>query len=385
MSDLVFSASNLSGTITLPQTKSAIIRELLLNALSGSEPTRVVHLTDNVCDDIRHAYSACNYVKNYNSKCDTIEVGESATLLRLMVPVMLSKYGLVRFHVKPSLFNRPVSQFAESLECQIRYEGVDTLCFSDMKKKSLYTVDCSISSQFASGMLLALPFLPKSTMDVGEHTVSKPYFELTLQLMEGYGINIKKIGTKYQYDSGTFITPYALPSFPDFSYAANYIVANQFGSNVTFSNFCTDVIVPDSNITALLRQSVINISDTPDLFPILAVSACSKIGKTTFIGTKRLRTKESDRIAAVTNGIHALGGEAIVYDDYVEIHGHGNLHGGIIDSRSDHRIVMAFAIASLLCNGSVAILDADSVSKSAPQFFDDFIKLGGKIDEYIRP
>lgn len=385
MSDFIFSAANLSGTIVLPQTKSAVIRELLLNALSGNEPTRVVRLTDYACEDIKYAYYACEFIQNYNVKRDIIDVGESATLLRLMVPVMLSKYGSACFLVKPSLFKRPVSQFADSLNCRIQCESTNILRFSDMPELPSYKIDCSISSQFASGMLLALPFLPKSFMDVGEHMVSKPYFNLTLELMRKYGILVKKYKTKYKYECGSFSAPYVLPNCPDFSYAANYIVANSFGCTVDFSNASSDIITPDFEISSLIKRPVIDISDTPDLFPILAVSACAKIGKTVFIGTGRLRTKESDRISAVRNGIYALGGDMTVYANCVEIDGHGALRGGVVDSNSDHRIVMAFAIASLICSEPVTILHSDSVRKSAPQFFNDFIKLGGKIDEYIRP
>ena len=132
----------------------------------------------------------------------------------------------------------------------------------------------------------------------------------------------------------------------------------------------------------LIRE--LDISDCPDLFPILCAAACARKETVTINGISRLRTKESDRVSSMLNGITAIGGKMTVLDDTVRIVGTGRLHGGKVDSCWDHRIVMAFTIASLICDEPITIVGAEAVSKSAPQFFRDFSKLGGYVCEHIR-
>ena len=97
-------------------------------------------------------------------------------------------------------------------------------------------------------------------------------------------------------------------------------------------------------------------------------------------GASRLRLKESDRLAAVSDALNSLGASVAVTDDGLHIRGASGLRGGKVDGRADHRIVMTAAIASATCDKTVEITDAEAVSKSYPSFWDDFRQLGGKYE-----
>ena len=124
----------------------------------------------------------------------------------------------------------------------------------------------------------------------------------------------------------------------------------------------------------------IDASDIPDLVPILCVLACNAKGKTTIKNAKRLRIKESDRIKTVVETISNLGGKIEETDDGMIVY-NSKLKGGVVDSHNDHRIAMCAAIASVLCENEVKILNAESVEKSYPTFYNDFKSLNGNVKE----
>jgi 3-phosphoshikimate 1-carboxyvinyltransferase len=124
----------------------------------------------------------------------------------------------------------------------------------------------------------------------------------------------------------------------------------------------------------------LGVGETPDLLPALAVLACARRGVTVFSDAARLRLKESDRLASCVDLIRSLGGEASASADALTVAGTGRLTGGTVSGAGDHRIVMAAAVASLLCGNPVTILGAEAVNKSYPDFFADFRKLGGIAD-----
>ena len=130
---------------------------------------------------------------------------------------------------------------------------------------------------------------------------------------------------------------------------------------------------------AKLRETCIDVGDTPDLVPALAVAAAAVKGRTAIANVGRLRLKESDRVASVCGALNALGGHAVPDGNCILIDGCGSLRGGIVDACGDHRIAMLGAAASVLCSETVTITGAEAVDKSYPGFFDDFAALGGVV------
>jgi hypothetical protein len=134
-------------------------------------------------------------------------------------------------------------------------------------------------------------------------------------------------------------------------------------------------------LRAFLRpERVLDVRETPDLLPILAAVAATTPGATRFTGAARLRIKESDRLRSMAEGIRAIGGSARELPDGLAVRCDGAPPGGTVDAAGDHRIAMAFAIAATRCRGPVSIRGAEAANKSYPTFFEDFQRLGGKVD-----
>jgi 3-phosphoshikimate 1-carboxyvinyltransferase len=146
--------------------------------------------------------------------------------------------------------------------------------------------------------------------------------------------------------------------------------------------FGADVSIAGDTVTAGpgdLSGCEVDVGETPDLLPILAVVAACAAGETRFVNAARLRLKESDRLSATAKLINALGGRARELPDGLIVRG-GTLSGGTAESSHDHRIAMAAAVAAIRCRNPVTILDAGAAAKSYPSFYEDYQELGGNVD-----
>lgn len=393
MNHYTVSAKKLMGTVDLPPFKSEVIRILLLYALSEVRPSSIMQPSDSYGDDINFAIAASDalYDAITRGSPPEFEVCESATLFRLLIPMVLSLFGEGRFILGKNIINRGDDEYIKSLNCKTHLSDNCMTIKGDLRLQSpcCYSVSAERSSQFASGILMALPLLDESTLHIvfsnaeQHHMVSMPYFNLTKRVMHAFDISVNE-STESSFirlsANGVYTAPDSYVFSGDGSYAANFIVANHLGSEVNFTNI-PEYMQADTRISEMLDLNEIDITDCPDIFPILSIAACAKCKPTLIHGTNRLRTKECNRVHAMYSGITSLGGSVRLHKDSVEIFGSGQLHGGIIDSYFDHRIAMAFAIASLIADAPITIMNASAVNKSAPQFFNDFIRLGGTVHE----
>jgi 3-phosphoshikimate 1-carboxyvinyltransferase len=173
----------------------------------------------------------------------------------------------------------------------------------------------------------------------------------------------------------------------DWSNGAFWLAANALDSELTIRGLRTDSAQGDRAVLKILRllvhgTSTVSAADIPDLVPILAVCAAVKQGAV-FTDIRRLRLKESDRVASVIAMIENLGGKAKADENTLTICGTG-LRGGIVDAMNDHRIAMAAAIAATVCKENVTIIGAECVKKSYPAFWEEYARLGGKYELYLR-
>lgn len=385
----------LSGVVEAVSSKSDGHRKIICASLSDSETQIIIN---NISDDIEATLDAIkclggDFIKTENGilikpikgKKDKVSLDfrESGSTARFLIPIasVLCENG--EFSGQGRLPERP---FAE-LTSQMRKNGVEVsadnlpMTTKGILKSGEFKLPGNVSSQYISGLLFALSMLCKeSRIKLTSPLMSAPYVDMTIDVLSKFGVKIEVLENEYIVKPQKYISPKRLEVEGDWSSAAFWIVADKICGNVKIKGMNLNSRQGDKAITEILDKTEIDARDIPDLVPILAVLAASRVGKTRIYGAERLRIKESDRLYAITKCIKDLGGNAEETKDGIIIYGTGKLAGGCVDSFNDHRIAMSCAIASCICENEVKILGAECVKKSYPAFFDDFIKLGGVID-----
>ena len=312
---------------------------------------------------------------------------DSGSTLRFLLPVVGALGIDATFILEGRLAKRPLSPLWEEMErmgCCLTRPTENTIRCTGQLVAGTYTIDGGVSSQFITGLLLALALIPgESHIDLTGKVESLPYITMTQQAMAQFG----KQTDGYRISGGTpFHAPKTLLVEGDWSNAAFFLAASALGSSVAVQNLREDSAQGDRAVGQLLPRLEENITicaaDIPDLIPILAVVAACKKGAV-FTDIRRLRLKESDRVASVIAMLKALGGNAEADENTLTVYGTG-LRGGTVDSVNDHRIAMSAAIAATVCQESVTILGAECVEKSYPRFFEEYRRLGGIYEQYLR-
>lgn len=326
---------------------------------------------------------------------------ESGSTLRFMLPVTAALGRKAVFHAKGRLSQRPLSPLYEEL---VRHgvilspNGVFPLSAEGRLTGGKFALEGSVSSQFFTGLLLGLPLLPEeSEITVLGRLESAPYVSLTCAVMKEFGVRPVVTETEMRISPAPFRSPGELFAEGDWSNAAFWLVAGVLGGKIRLTGLEKDSTQGDKAIVSILREMggnvreengvymaersslhgvTIDATDIPDLVPVLAVAAACARGETVIKGAARLRLKESDRIASVCRMLTALGAPCEETADGMIICG-GGLTGGVVDACNDHRIAMSAAVASLACCEPVAIVGAQAVEKSYPDFFRHFERLGG--------
>ncbi len=298
---------------------------------------------------------------------------ESGSTLRFMLPIV-GALGLdATFQMAGRLPQRPLSPLWEKMEtmgCTLTRPTANTIHCTGKLKPGRYTIDGSISSQFITGLLFAQALIEGVTENAITGKVeSRPYIEMTRKALALFG-------------APYFKSPGTITVEGDWSNGAFFLAAKALGSDVNVLGLREDSVQGDRVVTGILETlsagaATVSAADIPDLVPILAVVAAAKQGAV-FTDVRRLRLKESDRVASVIGMLTALGGKASADADTLTVQGTG-LYGGTVNSCNDHRIAMAAAIAATVCTAPVTILGAEAVNKSYPQFWDEYRRLGGEL------
>ncbi|MDY3781135.1 MAG: 3-phosphoshikimate 1-carboxyvinyltransferase [Candidatus Faecousia sp.] len=312
---------------------------------------------------------------------------DSGSTLRFLLPVAGALGCEATFRLTGRLPQRPLSPLWEEMErmgCTLSRPTADTVRCQGRLSPGEYRIDGGVSSQFLTGLLLALALVPgESSLMVLGKLESAPYVTMTQRAMSLFGRNTEN----FRIFGGTFRSPGELTVEGDWSNAAFFLAAQALGSDVTVENLNFDSPQGDRACAALLPgltegRLTVDASDIPDLVPILAVTAANCHGAV-FTNIQRLRLKESDRVETVIALLTALGGRAEAASDTLTVWGTG-LTGGTVDSRNDHRIAMAAAIGATVCSSPVTVLGAQCVEKSYPAFWREYQQLGGKYEQHLR-
>lgn len=311
---------------------------------------------------------------------------DSGSTLRFLLPVVGALGVDATFMLEGRLAQRPLSPLWEEMErmgCCLSRPTPDTIRCQGKLKPGGYQVDGGISSQFITGLLFAAALIPGvSRIQITGQLQSRPYVDMTRQAMARFGCPTDH----FQVTGGQpFHTPGTVEIEGDWSNGAFFLAAQALGNPVTVENLAVDSPQGDRAVAQILPQlenhCEIDAGDIPDLVPILAVAAAARHGAV-FRHIRRLRLKESDRVATVCAMLNALGARAESDEDSLTVFP-ALLTGGTVDSANDHRIAMSAAIAATVCTGPVTILGAECVEKSDPQFWAEYRRLGGTYEQYL--
>ena len=310
---------------------------------------------------------------------------ESGSTLRFLLPVAGALGVDALFTMEGRLPQRPLSPLWEEMDrmgCTLTRPTSDTIRCTGKLRPGAYRIDGGISSQYITGLLLALSLLGSgSQLEITGKAESRPYIEMTKAAISLFGGDPDHPGEK------RFHSPGAVSVEGDWSNGAFFLAANELGSHLNLHGLDPDSPQGDRavlGILPLLRSGAPRVSaaDIPDLVPILSVAAASNHGAV-FTDIRRLRMKESDRVASVMAMLKSLGGRAEADDNTLTVFPSG-FTGGVVDSFNDHRIAMSAAIAATVCTGPVTVLGAECVSKSYPGFWEEYRRLGGNYEQHVR-
>ncbi|WP_283609494.1 3-phosphoshikimate 1-carboxyvinyltransferase [Faecalispora anaeroviscerum] len=415
MNRAIISPARLCGSLTVPPSKSAAHRAIFCAALARGE-SRLYNVSNS--EDMRATLGAIQamgvnvtregdaLVINSGGKWEDeaeIDCGESGSTLRFLIPVLAALGISARLTGRGRLPYRPLDTYLECLPphgAVLQSKGGLPLSIGGGLIPGEYELPGNISSQFITGLLLALPLLPgDSRICLTTPLESAGYIDLTLAVLRDFGVEIRTKENGWEIPGWQQFQARDYTVEGDWSQAAFFLAAGALGGELHIHGLRRDSAQGDRECAALfqrfgaridwqgdvltvsgapLRGIEIDAAQIPDLVPILAATAALAEGRTIITGAARLRLKESDRLAAMTNALSALGAKITQKPDGLVIDGVPQLLPGTAEGCNDHRVVMAMAVAALRGAASTIITDAASVAKSYPNFFEEYNRLGGK-------
>ena len=418
----------LNGTIEIPPSKSYSHRAVIAAALAENgkkskidnlkfsvDITTTTDIMENWGAEIERFESALEIIGNGGKVVPSdkyVQCNESGSTIRFLIPVGITSKNELVFDGKGKLVDRPLDSYYRIFDKQgLKYEttgGKLPLTVNGKLKPGNYEIDGNISSQFITGLLYALPLLEgDSKLIINKNLESKGYVDLTLEILKLAGIEIVNNDYKsFDIRGNQTYKPFDYTVEGDYSQVAFWIVAGIISANRDNEVKCLHVnknsLQGDREIIEIVTRmgakleifddyvivkpsktkgTVIDISQCPDIGPVLTVLAALSEGETRIINGERLRIKESDRITSIKTELNKLGGNVSEEGDSLIIQGVEGFRGGItVNAWNDHRIAMSLAIASTRCEKEIILEEAESVRKSYPHFWDDFVKMGGEIE-----
>lgn len=408
-----------NGEVTLPPSKSDVHRAILCASLArGKSVISPVDMSQDILATIDCAKAlgaditvdgSTVYVDGTNlfgSKAAELNCRESGSTLRFFIPVAAAGGVAATFTGKGRLPQRPIGIYLDCLPkfgVKCTTEGGLPLDISGRLQSGCFEVPGNVSSQFITGLLLALPLTGKDcTIAVTSPLQSVGYINMTIRTMGVFGVKVEATENGYFIKGGQSYKPCRYTCEGDWSQAAFFMAAGALGGRLTlkglrtdsiqgdmqcleiFKEFGADVTVTPNGITVTggdLKGISIDATQIPDLVPILAVTAAFAKGSTNIYGAERLRIKESDRLNAISTCLNKVGARVTEKPDGLIIEGVKSAAGGSVEGYNDHRIVMSMAICAEKSTAPIEISDKESINKSYPSFFEDYKKVKGKVEE----
>lgn len=416
MSDVKFSPFVPNGTVNVPPSKSDVHRAIICAAMAnGVSRISPVALSNDIKATIGciKALGADAVLENnvltvdgtnmYKNKTALLDCGESGSTLRFFIPIAAVGNINATFVGKGKLPQRPIGIFTEALPkagTVCKTEGGLPLEIKGQLKSGIFEIPGNVSSQFITGLLLALPILEgDSEIVLTSPLESVGYIAMTIRTMKQFGVNIQATEKGWHIKGGQSYKTCDYTTDGDWSQAAFFMVLGAIGGKVTVKGVAKDSTQGDkkcaeilarfgAKVTQLdnevtvekreLKSITIDASQIPDLVPVLSVCAAFAEGTTKIINAERLRIKECDRLKATAELLNNLGGKVKELSDGLEITGVSSLKGGNVNGYNDHRIVMSAAVCAARSDGDITATFAMSINKSYPDFYIDYNSIGGK-------
>lgn len=388
----------LKGTVAAPPAKSLAHRMLICAALArGVSLIRGVGESEDVLATVGCLRQLGTEIRIKDGNAEVrggipeeaagaevvFDCGESASTLRFMIPVAAALREHCLFTGEPSLLRRGIGGYEALLAKQGIRLTTEARGFRTEGRLlgGTLMVPGDLSSQYTTGMMLALPLIPGGhELRVLPPRVSVPYTRMTAKVMEAFGADIRENGDGvWQTGGGMGYQAREMDVEGDWSGAAVYYALKSLGHEIRVTGLDPDSLQGDRSCTRLLSEldredPTVDVTDQPDLAPVLFAAAAAKHGAL-FTGTGRLAGKESDRVRCMASELAKFGVKSAISKDTIRI-----MPGGIkrpteaLEGHGDHRVVMALTMLCVLTGGTLR--GTEAVGKSYPRFFEDMRRLG---------
>lgn len=412
--DVTVYPSDLQGEVTVPPSKSMLHRALIAAALSKGD-TKITPFKTN--KDIGATIRAlktlgASFRKSGKSiqvtgidKPDTekssADVTDSASTLRLLIPVMALFEQETRFILSEGLSKRPLEPYMDIFPGGLSHDEKGNLNVDTSLRGGHHVIDGKYSSQFTSGMLFALPMLEDDSFLEIKNPSSQPYIDMTIEVLEHFGITVHRKENGYEIPGKQRFKATDISIEGDFSQASLFMVAGLNHNRISTTPLNEKSLQGDRTMIPLIKKSggaltfkdsrvtttrssisgfEISIQDSPDLAPALALLGSLSKEECVIRDVNRLKYKESNRIESIIENLSAFGVNIEHVDDTIVTRGTEKTSEALVlDGHKDHRIIMMSAIAATWAKRQTKILNAHYVQKSYPDFFEDLENLGAKI------
>lgn len=409
--------SAIKGKIKAPSSKSMTQRAIAAALLADGQS--IIH-NPSYCDDSLAAMSIAvglgariepqatelKITGAIELKEPKLNCGESGLAIRMFAPIAALYPTEITMVGANSLKKRPMSMIGEALN-QLGVKSTSTEGFLPLTIHGPIVggnceIDGSVSSQLLTGLLMALPLAAKDSAIKVRNLKSKPYIDMTIQILKSFGIVVdNKDYSLFKIPGNQKYTAINYTVESDWSGGAFLLVAGAINGQLTVQGLRSDSLQSDMAILKVLGKAgaIIKIeedhveisksvlkpfdfdaTECPDLFPPLVALAAYCKGTSTIKGVSRLIYKESNRAATLKEEFGKMNISIEILGDIMSVKG-GNVTGARVESHDDHRIAMAVAVAALGATGKVSIRDSQCVAKSYPVFFDDLRTLGAVVVE----
>lgn len=429
MSTVKIYPSKLKGDVCIPSSKSMGHREIICAGLTrGLSVVHNVSMSKDIAATLRCLRAMGVSIEEIPETTERLSLrimgveklqavtagadcGESGSTLRFFIPLAATLDQPFTFTGRGKLVERPLQAYYDIFQEQgVSYtaeNGGLPLRVQGRLQPGHYSLPGNVSSQYVTGLLLALPLLEGSSeIEITTPLESSAYVDMTLSCLRKYGIEIENVDgahSKYLIPGGQHYQARESSVEGDWSQAAFWLVAGCLGADITCKGLAYDSLQGDMVIKELLQSMgavleqkpqglralgrgtegiTIDASNCPDIIPILTVLAAVSRGTTEIIKAGRLRFKECDRLQAISSELRKMGADIEEKPEGLLIKGKPEgLQGGVeVDAWNDHRIAMSLAVAATACREPLLLRGAESVQKSYPGFWQDFTALDGRIE-----